>query len=59
MAEGTSQLEEGATQPMKPLLLPCPLISGAPLNDPTVEALDSTFDDGSDLYEGQYFANKK
>ena len=57
--ECVSQPEKGATQPTKPLLLPCPSDSGAPLNNPTIEALDSTFDNGSDLYEWQYFANKK
>ena len=44
---------------MEPLLLPYPPVSGAPLNNLTIEALDFTFSDGSDLYEDQYFANKK
>ena len=39
--------------------MPCPLVTGAPLDDPTNEALDSTFGDGLNLYEGQYFSNKK
>ena len=57
--ENTSQPEACATQPTKPFLLPCPLVTGAPLDDPTNEALNSNFDDVLDLYEGQYFSNKK
>ncbi|KAL5548715.1 hypothetical protein UlMin_003946 [Ulmus minor] len=48
----------GATQPTEPFLLPCPPVS-APVDDPTNEKSNSTFSDGSDLYEGQYFSNKQ
>ena len=44
---------------MEPFLLSCPLVTVAPLDDPINEATNSTFGDGPDLYEGQYFSNKK
>ena len=58
-AENASQPEEGATQPTELFLLPCPSVTGAPLDDPTNEKSNSTFSDWLDLYEGQYFSNKK
>ena len=36
----------------------CPLVS-APVDDQTNEKSNSTFGNGSDFYEGQYFSNKK
>ena len=58
VAENASQPKEGATQPTEPFLLACPSVS-APVDDPTNEKSNSTFSDGSDLYEGQYFSNKQ
>ena len=59
VTEGTSQPKEGATQPTEPLLFPCPPVTCALLNDPTNEASNSTFGDGSDLHKDKYFGNKK
>ena len=57
-AENASEPEEAATQPTEPFLLACPPVS-APVDDLKNEKSNSTLGDGSDLYEGQYFSNKK
>ena len=57
--------EASVTQPAEgnPVVDPLLRLTGAASNEPvnvlTIEALDSTFRDGSDLHKGKYFNTKK
>ena len=50
---GGNQPTEGVSQPTNPVLLLTTPISGDPLNNTIIEALDSTFGEGLDLHEGK------
>ena len=50
---------EGACEPSDALLWLVARNSGEPSNERRSKALDSTFGDGLDLHEGQFFSSKK
>ncbi|KAL5548123.1 hypothetical protein UlMin_003354 [Ulmus minor] len=57
IAGGSEPIEDNPQD--KPALLLTGAVSDATLNENVTDTTDSTFEDGSELHEGQYFKNKK